>query len=87
MLKIRRAEGLGAEAAGLQGGAAETGGLKDNPVVPRSIVRGTKDSLLVQTGDGLLSILEIQPEGKKRMAVDAFLRGYRQTEGDILGLM
>lgn len=87
MLKIWRAEVLGAEGAGLQGGAAETAGLKDSPVVPGSIVRVTKDSLLVQTGDGLLSILEIQPEGKKRMAVDAFLRGYRQTEGDILGLM
>ena len=45
----------------------------------------TKDALQVQTGDGILSVLEIQPEGKKRMAVDAFLRGYRQTEGELLG--
>ena len=34
---------------------------------------------------GLLSLLELQPEGKKRMAVDAFLRGYRQSEGERLG--
>ena len=39
----------------------------------------------VKKQDKILSVLEIQPEGKKRMAVDAFLRGYRQTEGELLG--
>jgi methionyl-tRNA formyltransferase len=45
----------------------------------------TKTELVVQTGYGQLSLLELQPEGKKRMAVDAFLRGYRQSEGERLG--
>ena len=69
-------------AAGAPGGDLSTG---SSHIVPGTIVRVTKDALQVQTGDGILSVLEIQPEGKKRMAVDAFLRGYRQTEGELLG--
>jgi methionyl-tRNA formyltransferase len=45
----------------------------------------TKDSLYVQTGEGMLSLLEVQLEGKKRMEVDAFLRGYSIEEGIVLG--
>ena len=36
-----------------------------------------KETILVKTGKGCLSLLELQPEGKKRMAADAFLRGYQ----------
>ncbi|MCD8013628.1 MAG: methionyl-tRNA formyltransferase [Lachnospiraceae bacterium] len=43
---------------------------------PGTVCRVTKTALYVQTGDGILSILELQPEGKKKMPVDAFLRGY-----------
>lgn len=39
-----------------------------------TIVR-EKGRMLVCTGDGLLEILELQLQGKKRMASDAFLRG------------
>ena len=35
----------------------------------------TKNTVKVQTGDGVLSLLEVQLEGKKKMPVDAFLRG------------
>ncbi|MCD8074101.1 MAG: methionyl-tRNA formyltransferase [Lachnospiraceae bacterium] len=42
----------------------------------------TKNALHVQTGDGILSILELQPEGKKRMSIDAFLRGYPVKTGE-----
>lgn len=45
----------------------------------------TKTSLQIQTGEGLLSITELQPEGKKRMAVDAFLRGYPVEQGEMFG--
>lgn len=48
------------------------------------IVELTKDSLLVKTGKGTLSLREVQLEGKKRMEVDAFLRGYPLTKGIIL---
>ena len=36
-----------------------------------------KTYLKVQTGDGILEILELQLEGKKRMKVDDLLRGYK----------
>lgn len=44
--------------------------------VPGSIIEVTKNSLKVQTGSGILSVRELQLEGKKRMEIDAFLRGY-----------
>lgn len=47
-------------------------------------VKVTKQTLLIQTGDGLLSVEEVQPEGKKRMTIDAFLRGYPVAEGESL---
>ncbi len=40
------------------------------------VVDTDKTKILVKTKKGTLSLLELQPEGKKRMAVDAFLRGY-----------
>ena len=39
----------------------------------------------IQTGDGVLEILELQLEGKKRMTADAFLRGYQLENGTKLG--
>ncbi len=59
------------------------------PAVPGRAVPGTaaevtKTTLKIQTGDGLLSLLELQPEGKKRMAIDAFLRGYPVQPGEHL---
>lgn len=45
----------------------------------------TKTALKIRTGNGLLSVLELQPEGKKRMPIDAFLRGYPVEPGEIFG--
>lgn len=45
------------------------------------IVFVNKSQLVVQTGEGQLSLLEVQLEGKKRMAADAFLRGYKLERG------
>ncbi len=36
-----------------------------------------KDILAVKTGDGWLRIIELQLQGKKRMIIEDFLRGYR----------
>lgn len=36
-----------------------------------------KESLQVRTVSGILSLLEVQPEGKRRMTVEEFVRGYR----------
>lgn len=48
------------------------------------IVELTGDRLLVKTGRGSLSLKEVQLEGKKRMKVDAFLRGYSLEKGTVL---
>jgi methionyl-tRNA formyltransferase len=44
------------------------------------------DRLFVGCGEGTaLDLLEIQPEGKKRMAARDFVHGYRPTSGERLG--
>lgn len=50
---------------------------------PGTIVRVSKHALEVQTGDGILAILELQIEGKKRMTTDAFLCGYPVEAGTV----
>jgi methionyl-tRNA formyltransferase len=49
---------------------------------PGTFVEVGKKSLLVATGQGSLSILELQQEGRKRMGVEEFLRGYGLTPRD-----
>lgn len=55
-----------------------------SPGQPGEIAAVTRDAVHVVTGDGLLAIKELQLEGKKRMTVDAFLRGYQMTTGTVL---
>lgn len=49
------------------------------------ILRVTKDSMIVQTGQDALTIRELQLEGKKRMDAGAFLRGFSVKPGTVLG--
>jgi methionyl-tRNA formyltransferase len=42
----------------------------------------TGERLAVVTGNGLLSLTDLQQEGKKRMAVAEFLRGYPVSSGE-----
>ncbi|MBP3451503.1 MAG: methionyl-tRNA formyltransferase [Agathobacter sp.] len=58
---------------------------EENEYATGCIIRVGKGEMLVQTGNGVLSLLEVQLEGKKRMEVDAFLRGYQVEEGTFLG--
>ncbi len=48
-----------------------------------TVVFFDKKQLKIQTGDGMLSLLEVQLEGKKRMDIEAFLRGYEIAEGTV----
>ena len=48
---------------------------------PGTICRADNQGLLVATGDDCLRIHDIQPEGKKRMEVEACLRGFRIEPG------
>lgn len=50
---------------------------------PGTVIEAKK-TVFVQTGKGILEILELQLEGKRRMASDAFLRGYQIERGSIL---
>ena len=53
---------------------------------PGTVVEVNKKELKVQTGKNILSLKEVQLEGKKRMEIDAFLRGNAVEEGMVLGL-
>lgn len=48
------------------------------------VVLVTKKELLVQTANGCLSLKSVQLEGKKRMDIEAFLRGFHVQEGEYL---
>ena len=52
---------------------------------PGEILNTSGAALAVQTGDGILEILELQLEGKKRMDAGAFLRGCPVQKGTVLG--
>ena len=60
----------------------EAEGLEVTSVEPGQVAFRDKVNLLVQTGDGLLSIEAVQPAGKKTMPVADFLRGNLPAVGD-----
>ena len=49
--------------------------------IPGRVEKVSKKELLVGTGEGLISIIELQPEGKRPMAASAFLQGRKIREG------
>jgi len=57
-----------------------------NESIAPGVIHIADDRLLVGCGQSAaLELLEVQPEGKKRMPAAAFLQGYRPQEGDPLG--
>ena len=69
VLKIWRAAAEAAETADVQ---------------PGTVVSVEKESFAVQTGDGVLRVLEVQMPGKKRMYAGAFMRGNTMEPGELL---
>jgi methionyl-tRNA formyltransferase len=59
--------------------------LKARPLLgtglPGVIERLSKSELIVGTGSGLLSVVELLPPGKKPMAASAFVQGRRLAQG------
>ena len=49
-------------------------------VVPGTVLSDGKTYLWIKTADGAIALKDIQLSGKKRMAVDAFLLGFREPE-------
>ena len=64
----------------------KTAVLDRNGNAPGTIIELHNESLVIATGDGLLSLLEVQIEGKKKMPAADFLRGATLKAGDRLGL-
>ena len=52
--------------------------------VPGQVLQADKHGFTVATGEGILKINELQLEGKKRMDIQAFLRGYPAEAGTML---
>lgn len=69
VMKIWRAAAEASEAADVQ---------------PGTVVSVEKESFAVQTGDGVLRVLEVQMPGKKRMDAGAFMRGNTMEPGELL---
>lgn len=50
---------------------------------PGEVVELTEEAILVQTGEGVLAITELQPAGKKRMTAKDYLQGPKIQAGDL----
>lgn len=83
MLKIWEEETAAQEELQGQDATVRTG---TGNAEPGTVVLVERDAFYVQTGDGILKILAVQPEGKKRMAVKDFLLGYQIEAGEKLGV-
>ncbi len=57
---------------------------KDREVAPGTVIRVGKNDFSVKCGEGSLTVLELQLEGKKRMSAHDFLLGAVLKEGDSL---
>jgi len=59
--------------------------LADASTKDPGVVEAGDQALRVNTGDRMIEILEVQLEGKKRLGIGAFLRGYAIRSGEMLG--
>jgi methionyl-tRNA formyltransferase len=53
--------------------------------VPGQVVATAEDGFVVQAGKGRLVLTSVQPPGKKIMPASAYLQGYPQVKGEVLG--
>ena len=64
-----------------EGTALASAGRSGEPAGPPGTLVGAS----VVTGDGLLELVEVQPEGRKRVAAGEWLRGVRLQPEERLG--
>jgi methionyl-tRNA formyltransferase len=50
---------------------------------PGVVLERTESTLVVGTGNGAVSIIEIQQEGKRRLGIEEYLRGYSIKDGEL----
>ena len=53
--------------------------------MPGAILAAAEGTLTVATGDGAITLLDLQPAGKKKMDAGSFCCGYRVESGECLG--
>ncbi|BFH67858.1 MAG: methionyl-tRNA formyltransferase [Paenibacillus dendritiformis] len=63
---------------------AEPAAAGEAEAVPGTVLTAGADGLRVQTGQGVLNLLEVQPAGKKAMPASEFLRGGKMEQGTVL---
>ena len=44
----------------------------------------SKTGPIIKTGDGLIALLKVKPQGKREMSGEEFIRGYRPRPGEVL---
>ena len=59
---------------------------KNTDNIPGEVIQVDESMMKVSTGDGSLSLIDVQIEGKRKMSVAEFLRGADIKVGDQLGL-
>jgi methionyl-tRNA formyltransferase len=65
---------------------ARSAELPDAVVGPAgSVVMRSRDGFAVAAGEGMVDLLEVAPEGRRRMLGSEFVRGYRPQVGEVLG--
>jgi methionyl-tRNA formyltransferase len=53
--------------------------------IPGRVAGITPDGLLVETGEGMVRIREVQAPGRRRLPASEFVRGFPLSEGTVLG--
>lgn len=56
----------------------------DCDCTPGTVLSVNNDGIIVKAGEGLISITELQMQGKKKLSVSEFIRGNRIEEGTVL---
>ena len=51
---------------------------------PGSVHEASADQLKIQTADGIISLLEVQPESKNKMLISEFLKSVEIKKGDLI---
>jgi len=67
------------------GVAAGPGPEMDRRGIPGRVAGSTGEGLLVETGEGMVRIRELQAPGRRRLPASDFLRGFPIEEGTVLG--
>lgn len=84
ILKVHRAHALEEGWDRLQDGDSEPRSDKGDHQ-PGTVLGGDGRSLIVACGEGLLEITEVQPEGRRAMGAEEFMRGARIDPGERMG--